>query len=113
MTAAEMLALADRCEKASGPDRDLERLIWSAVGSPAIRPIPVYTASLDAAMSLVPDGWDCAIYTSDGVAHAGCSPSDPDVRTADTDDAMSATAALALCAAALRARTALLSDQPA
>lgn len=55
--ADELLALAEACEKATGPKYELERLIWIAIGSPAVRPIPVYTASLDAAMTLAPVQW--------------------------------------------------------
>ena len=74
-----LLALADRAEKATGPDRELDELISAAVEG-AVRevqqdgrtayhsldggtwvhirvPQPGYTASLDAAMSLVPEGW--------------------------------------------------------
>ena len=75
MTKAEIIALAERCEAAEGPDRELDAEIALVVGasggnpikSPgcagwlvgsATNPSPVkaleYTASLDAAMTLVP-----------------------------------------------------------
>jgi hypothetical protein len=70
--------------------------------------LPRYTASLDAAMTLVPEGWDWALYTgADGRCEAGCAPADTDpegCRTADSDQSLAATPALALTAAALRAR---------
>jgi hypothetical protein len=81
--AEELLALAARVEALSGPDRDLDAEIAVAVSGDAgawvVRPspqsvfahlpgwyrtsddkshqAPAYTASLDAAMTLVPEGW--------------------------------------------------------
>lgn len=72
---ATLIALAERVEKATGPDRELDALIaeaagWSDVwyrdgmaegwapGGVCEAGVPHYTASLDAAMSLVPEGWD-------------------------------------------------------
>lgn len=57
---AELLALAERCEQATGPDREIELAIEDAIKGPVKPPYrrgfcPAYTASLDAAMSLVPD----------------------------------------------------------
>lgn len=112
--ASELLALAERCEKASGPDRELDALIRRVVfadfvlcgdsgsacaacmmgldatqfpecGAPlgmvderASHPsrwqdddrLPAYTASLDAAMTLVPEGWDWSVssYGEDGAS---------------------------------------------
>lgn len=80
-----LLELADRCEKAVGPDREIDCLIFEWLNSaytPAKRGMyygeptgvyfeyvgdgekdevahaGIYTASLDAAMTLVPEGWD-------------------------------------------------------
>ena len=115
----ELLALADRCEKATGPDRDIDCWIENRLDLAKFvpdRPAPhgggwldkrvepkPYTASLDAAMTLVPEGcfwsmpglvqplWDARINHHDGLI---CLPlSQP-----------CATPALALCAAALRAQ---------
>lgn len=50
----DLNSLADRIEKASGPDREIDRAIQIAVGRagwPMVKPEP-YTASLDAAMTL-------------------------------------------------------------
>ena len=76
-----MVELAERCEKAARPDRELDAAIAAAVhlkqltySSPEWIKDPEFTASLDAAMSLV------------------------------LRDGQAATPALALCAAALRAR---------
>jgi hypothetical protein len=118
---ATLLALAERCEQAAWPDReldaeiawmltaqdrkrlgppDLRREIWHAgLPTPAWVPFenvssfhPHYTASLDAAVTLVPDG--CGWMVMSSAAKVGVWPSH------------GATPALALCAAALRARAA-------
>ena len=133
---AELLALASACEKANGPDRELDcgiavglhggHIRWrQAVGTMESYPvrdytssahvqgygcdhISAYTASLDAAMSLVPEGLRfyvdngtvdstshaCAFAGRDGGVTGGCK--------------IAATPALALCAAALRARAATM-----
>jgi hypothetical protein len=53
----DLPALAERCEQAKRSSFLLERLIAVAVGyDPQVR-IPAYTASLDAAITLVPEGW--------------------------------------------------------
>ncbi len=94
---AELEALAVRCEAATGPDRELDALINDIAGR---RPtMPAYTASLDAAMTLVPEGYLYGIGNPEGAAHAVVSES-PD---ALIDPVKAATPALALCAASLRA----------
>lgn len=73
-----LLELAERVEKASGPDRELDRLIdpiarsdvveWPGGGLArklhdgrhVVHSAAHYTASLDAAMTLVPEGWSVA-----------------------------------------------------
>jgi hypothetical protein len=70
MNAETLLQLAERCEKATGPDRELDDAILLAAhgGSRPMRPVegmqnavttfhPHYTTSLDAAMALAPEGW--------------------------------------------------------
>ena len=112
-----LLALAERCEEATGPDRELDRDICCAVQDCAGRPVPAllpgaFTASLDAAMTLV----DLEVG-ADGNGHAafpylfrksrdygrtlrwGCWI----MQTPNRVMAEAATPALALCAAALRA----------
>lgn len=131
----KLLELAVHCEAATGPDRELDDAIFAAMGlckhrntrfeasddpdellgpqvcvncgqrgSMAYRHSP-YTASLDAAMTLVPEGfgtiykrgsrfgpWRVQIYSADNRKYwSGDAP----------------TEALALCTAALRARTSL------
>jgi hypothetical protein len=99
-----LLELADKCERASGPDRELDeaiarqthilgRRMWSGVAKP-------YTASLDSAMTLVPEGSAWRVVTwpknTEGPKAGALVEGAPDV--------LAATPALALCAAALRAR---------
>jgi hypothetical protein len=121
MDKQKLLELAERVEKASGPDRELDQEICRAVGpckyqpdgtwityfeggySHSINPLPV-TASLDAAMTLVPDGYgfQAKLYSESS------NESEADVwKGCDYDPIHSAEAAnpaLALTAAALRAR---------
>jgi hypothetical protein len=119
MTRAELLALAARVEKAEGADQALDAEIARAAGHKAHdrgkmgwtvqfngrgihHNLPAFTASLDAAASLVPAGWGyelrqgrsgdrkalCRMWNGHGVWTGGT---------------VAATAPLALTAAALRA----------
>jgi hypothetical protein len=105
---SNLLELAARCEKATGLDREMEIAIAVAleVGGKADVPIntPSFTASIDAALTLVPSGWHLGILTecneNDGV-HACLTENDEPCRDAVGD---AATLPLALVAAALRAR---------
>ncbi len=115
MTEIEKLAL--RCEAATGPDIALDSDIHSVVSSdrkhpyivgthiddthPSGRPYsaPAYSASLDAAMSLVPEGWFYEIESKTSSAVVWKEPG-PTPHTLSE----AATPALALCVAALRAR---------
>src|SRR6185437_4519540 len=120
-----LLELASRCEAATGPDRDLDWAI-TQVRHPSENPHPRnqelfllcdghfrrsdfnYTASLDAAMSLVPEGWDTQLrthVTTDGTAMAVLTDKawfdeEPHGSLIQAD---AGTASLALTAAALRA----------
>jgi hypothetical protein len=118
---ATLLALADRCEQAAGPDKELDFTIddfmlkhgaeTDRIRNP--RYVLPYTASLDAAVTLVPEGyyWQAANGKRRHSEPQACAdlfvahgPNRGDMSfTADA-----ATAALALCAAALRARAAML-----
>jgi hypothetical protein len=121
MTPINLLALADRVEKLTGPDRATDGAIWAAVqgvellifekppssgevlsyrGSlnhPDWAGVGPYTASLDAAMTLVPEGlvWD---VTSTGTAWVDLTGS------GEIEIARAKSPALALTAACLRAR---------
>jgi hypothetical protein len=143
MTRETLLGLADRCEQATGPDRELdgaievardpmrETILYNKPGrfpQEAVRgPVkdlqlnardlaeyitaPAYTASLDSAMTLVPEGFGFKLASvsfekwaqvvredklPDGTAIISGGPS-----------AKAATLPLAMCAAALKARASL------
>jgi hypothetical protein len=103
--------LAERCEKATGPDRELALSIlcavdpehWTMGCNPSARDP---TASLDAAISLVPEGWTYQAYQGpSGQPHKWTLRTIADGDAYYTErEGKAATPALALCAAALRAR---------
>jgi hypothetical protein len=111
---SKLLELAERCEAATGPSVVLDDLILAAIEGVPITCIDggsrSYTASLDAAMTLVPEGWGVNLNTP-GDFHGT-----PQVRLKHPERnpygdgepmrGSAATPALALCAAALRARAA-------
>ena len=113
MTGGELLALAERVEGLNGPDRDTNEQIllamgWSVVDRVLVDPsgnrvfsVPDYTASLDAAMSLVPEGCAPGVYRRDSDDWASMIFGPTWQTVADT---RAKTAALVLTAAALRAR---------
>jgi hypothetical protein len=112
--ASDLPALIARVEAATGPDREIDQAIavyQKNANRPADKPRVIgvanawdYTASLDAAVSLVPSGWDWCI--SKGWGEAAIASLAPAEKVAEvTTEA--ATPALALCAAALRARQAM------
>jgi hypothetical protein len=111
-------ALADRVEALVGPDRDVHGLVAVASGEYVADRhrsgmfykvgeqisgygVPAFTASLDAAMSLVPEGWWVSWLTI-GCPHSGNSCIIGTI-CGRAVSAEAATPALALCAAALRA----------
>lgn len=124
MTAKELRALADRCEAATGPDTTIDAKIsyaivvkdwekhdprWDSYTWPA------YTASLDAALTLVPggrpweeDGWHWSLNNHEGMTthYDGEQDNSRPWRCAMGSyiEVDAATPALALTAAALRAR---------
>ena len=131
-----LLALAERCEQATGPDRALDFMILKRVrglrdlgcglyemgnwyyalndDDPSEKhpPFPSPTASLDAALALVPDGHDWRIEVESG-RQPGAICCHPDQWSACPGVTMysAATPALALCAAALRARAEEVADE--
>lgn len=71
-----LLELAERVEKTTGPDRELEIAIWRALnpihakiaddmGRVPLEWLHNYTESLDAAMALVPEGYNVTLERSD------------------------------------------------
>jgi len=125
LPAADLRALAERCERAQGPDRELDAEIAEARGAVpagAFRmygfpekavwgldayntwKAPAYTASLDDALTLVPEGWHVGLWVDpDGTARVRMGNGER-VIYAGSPQANCATPALALCAASLRAR---------
>jgi hypothetical protein len=121
--------LAERCEAASGPDRELDEAIatalgWAAIPNPTFagglvgrwtRPDgtmsgmegpPQWTASIDAALTLVP-AWACPHLRHDPDAmRPFCQLENGIGLPFPAYKAHAATYALAICAAALRARAA-------
>jgi hypothetical protein len=108
-----MDSLIDRIEAATGADREIDGLIFKAVfpdrdwvefddcwaarcpdDSIAFDMPPYYSASIDAAMGLMPEGCINLNIAEDGITTA----------LVDGTQAIATTPALALCAAALRAR---------
>lgn len=112
--------IVERLERAEGPNFRLEQEIMWAVRNVPERhrsdhdKPPAYTSSLDAAMTLVPEGWFWRVgHTTSYQAWAFVNRCHPD--HADKGDEHSfkrehwepkSTPALALCIAALRARLA-------
>lgn len=136
MSDTNLIALAEKVESLTGPCRETDGLIARAAGfevlphpqtaDPMYRhyggmlmnPVPAFTASLDAAMTLVPEGLRLMLSEWDDEAHLrakgawqsvlskpGCDASFDAMRGYRCDHA--ATPALALTAAALRARAAM------
>lgn len=102
-----MTDLITRLERAEGPDRELDAMIQhritSGMGCGAAQDAPRYTASLDAALALVPDGWHMSVNTTVGALLQGSAA----VRDRDGGPSFASAAstpALALAAAALKAR---------
>lgn len=108
-SAETLRALAARCAAATGLDEALDADIFIALhdgeAPEGILRLAArtrqYTASMDAAMQLVPEEcvWNLAVY-GDGSAGADCAEF---IQTADYPENLAATPALALAAAALRA----------
>ena len=112
------MTLIERLEAATGPDRELDAAILVAVGGKRRfddwwigyrfigREASAFTASIDAALTLVPEGWDYVI------ASPGVDENHPDewcinmARHPDDESnfTFAPTPALAICIAALKAK---------
>ena len=111
---AKLLELAERCEAAEGPDRGLDMLICTALNTgrrtdPRDPGPDRFTASIDAAMSLVPEGWNRSF--TDDPDDLGCVIGELWTRKRNAVG-HAATPALALTAACLRARATENTDAP-
>lgn len=106
--------LIDRLEKAAGPDRELDRAIAAAIiqwptgidgdavmGMQDAEHLTPYTSSIDAALTLVPEGHDWVVGDVNGQVGGT-----PYACVGSTKKHFGETAVLSLCIAALRARTA-------
>lgn len=114
MTKAEIIALAERVERAEGPDRWLDSDIalsqgWHQlpgdnwIGPHAEIVVPDYTASLDAAMTLVPSGFLWTMDSWDGSRWSAGIWRDRRWLVHTSEKRTSKTPALALTSASLRA----------
>lgn len=109
-----MTNLITRLENAEGPDRELDAEIQAAIGGPQIvvhiqydgytetlNDPPPYSASLDAAITLIPEGW--AVYSASWNAERAefmlWKPGHGALPNCEAK-----TPAIALCIASLRAR---------
>lgn len=103
-----LLELADRCEAATGPDRELDAEIHDAVFPITLElpRYPRYTVSLDAAITLVPERWHWSVYDTNGVDKAAAQLEPPEYSFCPINGEAK-TPALSFCAAALRARAIL------
>jgi len=139
MSGEALLALAARAEAATGADRELDvaigllgRFYVAEPRWPGAEPmigyvdddgarvepgngaqdslVPRYTASLDAALSLVPEGWGFGVRTTDDRQHTARASCWTEGNRGEYCYA-AATPALALCCAALRARARAASEQ--
>ena len=103
----DLLKLAERCEQATGPNFALELAIFSALKPREYPSVPrPYSASIDAAMTLVPEGALWLIGSEPwGKPWARCYHVERAMEQPEGygDAVEAATPALALCAAALRA----------
>jgi len=110
-----LLELAERCEKATGPDRDLDYDIHTiALGkAPNLYgfQLPWFTRSLDAALTLAPERKHFGVGDCDDTkrAWAWCGRMSG-MLAIEEELGSAATPALALCAASLRAHAAMMED---
>jgi hypothetical protein len=105
-----MKDLIEKLENATGPDRGLEYEMFAKLVEPILdHDPPYYTASIDDALTLVPEGYAAILYTQHGTAELYESEAWPrkgiQFRSVDQK-----TVALALCIAALKARVAVERD---
>jgi hypothetical protein len=106
----DLSALADEIERLDGPSREMDGTIYVAIYGPDKRmvcgdatadDVPAYTASLDAALTLMPEGSPMELHIRSNMTDAYVWPDDRE----DGIRGHAATPSLALCAAALRARS--------
>lgn len=114
-----LLELAARVEAATGSDRELDAAIATGIGKkarvkyghPALGneySAPAYferyTASIDSAMSLVPEGWEYSFLNGNGYDEAALTSHGIERTAWSSGNSLP----LAICAAALRARASMM-----
>lgn len=97
MADAAIDALIEKLEAATCAQYALDVAIYEAIGRAEPEIPPAYTASMDAALTLVPDGYDWRVDRINSGLTIFASVGNEDVHFGDTP-------AIALCIAALRAR---------
>lgn len=138
INALKLFVLSDRCEAATEPDRELDQQLAKVAGwveiqhnHPSVQSCvepngirhphglvswaPHYTSSVDAAMLLIPEGFCsiCAFNPNLPRHKSRCDISNGPMDGQSRiwyEGASSATPALAMCAAALRARGSIMKD---
>lgn len=127
----DLLDLADKCAKSSGPDRQIDGLIYRAVNNVPewkrgpnmfghiegpngeIIDSPHYTLSIDAAITIIPAGWTRAVDASapeQGI-DVDLFPPDALAETVEEIKASHLSEPIATCLAALRARASALTSK--
>lgn len=110
---SELLALAERVEKLTGPNFAIEQEINLAVFSQTSHPKPpAYTYSLDAAMTLVPPDWHGEVTFGKDIHGEG--KQSANIRFQNEREpyftALGQTSALAMLAVALKARASIMAN---
>lgn len=100
----DIQTLIDRLKSAPTPSGLLDEAIAAAIGWDPEEPLPRWTASIEAAISLVPDETELLIYRKDGVCIASIG---------DSGRSAATTLAVAMCMAVLRHIAALEAAQDA
>lgn len=101
---SQLIELAEQCEKASGPNLRLDALIAHEVHGSTGHNVDFYTASVDAAMTLIPEGWFFSGFEQQRPSVRVWTEGNQARFSPQVDGPHPATPALALCAASLRAR---------
>lgn len=101
-----MKELIERLEGLTGPNFEIEQEIGRLMNPNATRlsVFPAYTASIDAAMTLVPEGYVWSINTFAEPSRASAYLVRHDNCYVRTNEQFCATPAIALCIAALKAK---------
>lgn len=103
------MTIIDKLERADGPDREIDAMIHfhvtAGIGCGMAQDAPHYTSSIDAAMTLVPEEYVWSVNTFAEPSRASAYLVRHDNCYVKTGNQFCATPALALCIAALRARS--------